>query len=70
MNETKPTTLEIIKKTQEYLDYLKEHICNVHKAWSEVKRTCHDMSFMLDDFRYFSIESEIDYHDISKLSEH
>lgn len=64
-----PTTLEIIEKTQEYLDYVKEHVLNVRKAWEDVKVKCKDMRFMLDDFYYFSIEDSVVYHDISKLSE-
>lgn len=65
-----PTTLEIIKKTQEYLDYVKEHVLNVRKAWEDVKVKCEDMRFMWDDFYYFSIEDSVDYHDVSKLSEY
>lgn len=64
------TTLEVIEKTQEYLDYIKDHVLNVQKAWIEVKERCADMRFMLDDFYYFSIEDEIQRHDISKLSEY
>ena len=64
-----PTTIEVIEKTQEYLDYIKEHVLNVRKAWIEVKEKCKDMRFMWDDFYYFNIEDSIDYHDISKLSE-
>ena len=65
-----PNTLEIIEKTQEYLDCVKEHVSNVRKAWADVKDKCKDMRFMWDDFYFFSIEDSIDYHDVSKLSEH
>lgn len=65
-----PTTLELIEKTQEYLNYVKEHVLNVQKAWAEVQEKCKDMSFMLDDFRYFSISDSIDIHDASKFSEY
>lgn len=64
------TTLEVIKKTQEYLDYIKEHVTNVNKAWIEVQSKCKDMRFIWDDFYFISIDSEISYHDLSKLSEY
>lgn len=63
------TTLEVIEKTQEYLNYVKEHVLNVRKAWGEVQDKCKDMRFMYDDFYYFSIHDSVDFHDISKLSE-
>lgn len=60
--------LEKIKKTREYLDYLEEHYNNVQKAWELVKEKCKDMRFIQDDFCYHTLESEIKYHDESKLS--
>lgn len=66
---TQPTTLEIIKKTQEYLDYIKEHVLNVRRAWEELQEKCKDMRFMCDGYCFFSILDEVDFHDISKLSE-
>jgi hypothetical protein len=61
--------LEEIKKTREYLNYIEEHVLNVKKAWEEIKLKCKDMSFMLVDYIYFLIDKEIEYHDISKMSE-
>jgi hypothetical protein len=66
---SQPTTLELIEKTQEYLDYVKEHVLNVKKAWTELQVKCSDMRFMWDDFYYFSITDAVECHDISKLSE-
>ena len=69
MNEKPATTMEIIEKTQEYLSYIKEHVLNVRKAWGELQEKCKDMRFMWDDYYFFSISDEVDFHDISKLSE-
>ena len=64
------TTLEVIVKTREYLDYIEEHILNVQSAWLELQEKCKDMRFISDDFVYFSIDNAVQSHDISKLSEH
>lgn len=61
--------LEEIKKTREYLDYIEEHVLNVKRAWEELKLKCKDMRFVWDDFYYFSIDAEIEHHDLSKMSE-
>lgn len=61
--------LDEIKKTREYLDYIEEHVLNVRKAWGELKEKCKDMRFIWDDFYYFSIDTEIEHHDLSKMSE-
>lgn len=63
------TTLEIVEKTQEYLNYIREHVLNVRKAWGVLQEKCKDMRFMWDDFYFFSISDEVDFHDLSKLSE-
>jgi len=63
------TTLETIDKTQEYLNYIRDHALNVRKAWGEVQEKCKDMRFMWDDYYFFSISDEVDFHDLSKLSE-
>ncbi len=62
--------IEEINKTREYLDYIEEHVLNVKKAWEELKLKCKDMRFIWDDFYYFSIDTEIEHHDLSKMSEH
>ncbi len=67
--EKQVTTLEIVDKTQEYLDYIREHVLNVRKAWGELQKKCKDMRFMWDDYYFFSISDAVDFHDISKLSE-
>ena len=61
--------MQEIQKTREYINYIEEHILNVKKAWDEIKEKCKDMRFMYDDFYYFSIDGEIDCHDLSKMSE-
>jgi hypothetical protein len=61
--------LELIKKTREYLDYLEEHIRNVHLAWEELQLKCKDMRFVWDDLLRDWIRREVENHDISKLSE-
>lgn len=38
-------TEELIQKTQEYLDYIKEHYWNVRKAWEIIKINCNGSSF-------------------------
>ena len=35
----------------------------------ELKEKCKDMRFVWDDFYYFSIDTEIEHHDVSKMSE-
>jgi hypothetical protein len=62
-------TLDLIKKTREYLDYIEEHVLNVHKAWDELKEKCKDMRFMFDDFHYFTVQDAIENHDYTKLSQ-
>jgi len=62
-------TFELIDKTREYLDYIEGHVMNVHKAWKELQVKCSDMRFIYDDYVYRTIESEVERHDLSKLSE-
>ena len=62
-------TLELINKTREYLDYLENHIHNVYKAWDILQEKCKDMRFIYDDYVFHSIDSEVQVHDLSKLSE-
>lgn len=63
-------TLDLIKKTREYLDYLEDHILNVNRAWAELQAKCKDMNFMYDDYIWSLIDDYIQEHDLSKLSEH
>jgi hypothetical protein len=60
--------IEKIRKTREYLDYLKEHYNNVQKAWKELQEKCKDMKFIYDDFLFWEIDTEISRHDDSKMS--
>ena len=62
------TTLEVIEKTREYLDYLEDHIKRVNAAWEKIVESCKDMRFIYDDFFFFSINDSIKSHDLSKLS--
>ncbi len=66
---TNMNTLNVIQNTREYLDYIEEHILNVRKAWEALKVKCTDMRFVWDDYYFFSIDKEVDLHDLSKLSE-
>lgn len=61
---------EEILKTQEYLNYLKEHYDNVQKAWAIIQCKCQDkpFDFLIDDYKYFTLDMEIKRHDQSKLS--
>jgi hypothetical protein len=62
--------LHKIDKTRKYLDYIEEHVLNVQKAWKVMQEKCKHMRFISDDLFYHSLNSEIEFHDISKLSEH
>lgn len=61
-------TIEYINKTRDYLDYIEEHLLNVKKAWEVLSDKCSDMRFIYDDYVYQLIDSEIENHDLSKLS--
>ena len=61
--------IDQIKKTREYLYYLEDHVLNVEKAWRLLQEKCKDMRFIYDDYVYFSIQDEIERHDLSKMSE-
>ncbi|HEY5561971.1 MAG TPA: DUF5662 family protein [Clostridiaceae bacterium] len=60
----------IIQKTQDYLNYVKEHKQNVKLAWEEVQKKCEGkgFSFIYDDWKYHILCSLIEKHDDSKLS--
>jgi len=62
-------TLETIKQTRLYLDYLEDHVRRVEAAWELVQKKCKDMRFVYDDFYYHSINEAVKTHDLSKLSE-
>lgn len=63
--------MELLKHTakiREYCDYLDEHVGNVEKAWKVLQEKCKDMRFIYDDYVWASIDSETEWHDISKVS--
>ncbi len=61
---------EEIKKTNEYLEYLREHYDNVQKAWRIIqeKGDGKGFDFLYDDFKFHTLDMEILVHDRSKLS--
>lgn len=60
---------EIRMKQYEYIDYIKEHIMNVQKAWTEVKKKCENyLAYMMPMSDYKIIEYCIRTHDKSKFS--
>lgn len=58
-----------IDKTREYLDYVETHIDNVRRAFIEFSAKCEDTPWVGDDYSWHSLRAEVEYHDISKLSE-
>lgn len=50
-----------------YEQYIKEHIANVQKVWSDVQPLLKD-DFWLDDYKFFTIQYKINVHDQSKFS--
>jgi len=64
-------TLEIIKRTREYLNYIEEHILNIQKAFKELNdsKGFQQTHFCYDDFNFFRLKDMIMGHDKSKLSE-
>lgn len=61
---------EHIDRIRAYLDYLEEHIENVEKAWKILQDKCKDMKFIYDDYEFFTLNTDIFNHDVSKFSEH
>jgi len=61
--------MEIIAKYKEYLNYLEEHLNNVEISYQVIKDVCRDMSFMKDKRMLDILDDEINYHDVSKLSD-
>ena len=62
------STLDVINKTREYLDYVEEHVKNVQTAWAVIKTHCTDLRFVFDDYIRSFIDEEVKEHDYSKLS--
>lgn len=61
-------TLKHIAKIREYCDYLEEHILNVEKAWKIVQEKCADLHPICDDYHWSTIDADIRFHDLSKVS--
>lgn len=60
---------DYIESTQNYLDYLKEHIENVRRAFQELSEACDGKDFWVaDDFAWHTIRGEVINHDLSKLT--
>jgi len=55
---------DYIKKTREYLE---NHIDNVRRAYNMVIQKCSDMKWAADSYASKAFETEIRYHDLSKL---
>ena len=60
--------LDRINKTQEYLNYLQNHLLNIQKAFYLVEEKCHDLFFIYDDFKFVCLQIEVENHDLSKFS--
>lgn len=60
--------IEVIKKTEQYINYLKIHYNNVQESWEIIKKKCQHFDFMYDDFKFWTLDTEIKRHDLSKLS--
>lgn len=60
--------LEHTKAIRAYCDYLDRHIKNVRRAWDEIAQACASMRFVYDDYVFWSIESMVVDHDLSKVS--
>lgn len=59
---------ELLKQTQAYLNYLKEHYAAVKQAWARVQMRCSDFRFVKDDGAREAIGNAVYNHDMSKLS--
>lgn len=59
---------QALKKTQEYLDYIKAHYFAVQEAWALIKRKCSNMGFVEEDSIRERIDADVLEHDYSKLS--
>ncbi len=59
---------ELLKQTQAYLDYIKEHYDCVQKAWALIKEKCADLWFVDDEGRPLILDAMVLEHDKSKLS--
>lgn len=64
----KTEMLQKIEKTREYLDYIEEHYNNVQRAWKEFQVKCKSDRSVSDDFHWGTLDKEIEFHDVSKLS--
>lgn len=60
-----------IKKFREYLDYFERHYDNIQKAWALINEKCagKGFRFMDDPFVWSMVDSDVKFHDESKLSE-
>jgi len=54
-----------IERTREYINYLEEHINNVHKAFCEVSEKCKDVLWVINIDK---LKEDVIHHDLSKFS--
>jgi len=60
--------LEEIEAFRKYLNCLEAHLHNVHKAWEEFRIKCGRLSIITDDHMFWSLDGEVQRHDLSKFS--
>lgn len=61
---------DYIDQARKYLNYLEEHLNNVKRAFQEVSEACKDMWWVSDDYLWHTFRSEVEWHDVSKFSQH
>jgi hypothetical protein len=61
-------TVQLIRRTREYLDYVEEHYNNVQRAFLEVEAKLQHDKIIYDDFYYWALRDAVFHHDASKLS--
>jgi len=65
-----PVFLDQLIQTEKYLDYLYRHYTEVQNAWALIQEKCRGMSYrwLVDDCIFWSLDTDIKQHDMSKLS--
>ena len=65
----RPTIKDKIAKFREYINYFERHYDNVQLAWALINEKCgNNFRFIYDDFVWHTVDSEVKFHDESKLS--
>ena len=60
---------DYIDKIREYLDYVEEHLENVRLAFIELSNACEGMWWVSDDMSWHNLRMDVEWHDVSKLSQ-